>query len=100
MAGVVYDSKKEARRAAELQWLEKVGAIRELKRQQKFVLQPGFVNNKGKRIRAIAYVADFTYITPDGKQVAEDTKGVLTDVYKIKRKLFEYKYRDWTLIES
>ena len=97
----MYDSKKEARRAAELQWLESVGAIKELKRQQKFELQPAYVNNKGQRIRAIEYVADFTYITTqDGKQVAEDTKGMRTDVYKIKRKLFEFKYREWTLVES
>jgi len=35
----------------------------------------------------------------DGTVVIYDTKGMRTEVYKIKRKLFEYRYRDKTIVE-
>lgn len=41
--------------------------------------------------RKIYYVADFCYIQK-GKIIVEDVKGKKTDVYKLKRKLFLYKY--------
>lgn len=93
MAGRVYDSKKECLRAAELRLLQTCGAISDLQEQVRFVLQEPFVNNYGKKIRAIEYVADFTY-TENGKQVVEDCKGVKTDVFKLKHKMFEKKYPD------
>lgn len=58
--GVKYDSKKEAKRAAELEMQEKLGLIQDLERQVKYVLQPSF-KFAGHTIREIAYVADFRY---------------------------------------
>lgn len=93
-----YDSKKEAKRASELQLLVRAGAITDLKEQVKIELQPSFKCN-GKTERAIAYVADFTY-NQNGQEIIEDVKGFKTDVYKIKRKLLLYKYPNIKFIET
>lgn len=84
--GITYDSKKEAKRHAELLLLERGGAISELKTQVKYELLPS-QRIDGKVVeRTVAYVADFVY-KQDGKTVVEDTKGVKTKDYVIKRKL-------------
>jgi hypothetical protein len=95
----VYDSKKEARRATVLKRWQDAGLITDLKEQIRFVLQEGYTNNKGKKIRPIEYVADFMYVQ-DGRQIVEDCKGMRTDVYKLKKKMFEYKYPQYDFIES
>ena len=71
--GLIYDSKKEARRAAFLETLEKEGVIRDLRRQVKFVLiptqrEPDTLGPRGGRKpgkvieRECSYIADFVYI--------------------------------------
>ena len=98
--GVIYDSKKEAKRAYELDLLRRAGFISNYERQRRFILQDGF-KIRGKSIRAITYVADFYYYDNNKKTwVVEDTKGFRTDVYKLKKKLFLYKYPDIVFIES
>jgi hypothetical protein len=110
--GITYDSKKEMRRHLVLLDMERKGEISDLQRQVKFVLIPaqrepdttgsrGGVK-KGKLIeRECCYVADFVYsvVQKDtsqsasltaplkGSLVVEDTKGVRTKDYVIKRKL-------------
>ncbi len=97
--GITFDSKKEANRYSELKMLEKAGKIKDLKLQHQFVLQPPFRKN-GKAIRAITYVADFTYYDLEKmKNVVEDVKGYKTDVYSMKKKMFEYIYPDLTIVE-
>jgi len=88
--GKIFDSKKEAERYLELKMLERAGVISNLILQPKFLLQESF-KYKGKTQRAIFYIADFEYIK-DGKRIAEDVKGVKTEVYKLKKKLFLKKY--------
>ena len=91
--GINFDSKKEAKRYNELKWLERAGIIKELELQKVFELQPKFKNKLGEHIRAITYAADFYYYDNEKQEyVVEDTKGFRTEVYKIKKKLFEYKY--------
>ena len=107
--GNVFDSRKEYRRYQELRLLEHAGKIRDLKRQVKFVLIPAQreVTNevyksgknkgcfkKGKLLeRECAYIADFTYFDVEKqKLVVEDTKGVRTKDYVIKRKLMLYMH--------
>lgn len=41
--------------------------------------------------RACSYVADFVY-NENGEQVVEDTKGIRTEAYKIKRKMMRWLY--------
>ena len=84
--GIVFDSKKEARRYTELLLLERAGAIRELRRQVKFELIPS-QRYDGKVVeRPCSYVADFVY-REKGNLIVEDTKGFRTTDYIIKRKL-------------
>ena len=84
--GAIYDSTKEAERAAELELLQRAGKIKNLRRQVKFTLQEGF-SYKGRKIRAIEYVADFVY-EADGL-IIEDVKGYRTPEYKIKAKMLK-----------
>ena len=91
----VFDSAKEAKRYKELKYLEMAGEINNLELQPRFLLQESFRKN-GKTYRKIEYVADFKYIE-DGKTIVEDVKGLQTDVFKIKHKLFEKKYPDLKL---
>ena len=91
--GIRFDSIKEADRYSQLKLEEKGGFIKYLKLQPSFVLQEGFHDSMGVRQRAIKYVADFQYYDiQEGKEVVEDVKGMLTDVYKIKKKLFLKRY--------
>ena len=89
--GITFDSRREAERYAELLILEKAGRIKDLVLQPSFELQPGFINAKGKKVRPVIYKADFAYTEGD-THVVEDVKGMETDVFKLKRKMFDYKY--------
>lgn len=91
----IFDSALEAKRYRQLALLEKAGEIKNLKLQVPFLLQESFRKNN-KTYRKIEYIADFVY-EEDEKTIVEDTKGMKTDVFKIKQKLFEYKYPDLTL---
>ena len=99
--GQTFDSLKEYRRFCELSLLEKAGAITGLQRQVPFELIPAqyepferYSEKTGKRLKdgkrcieqSVVYNADFVY-TQNGKQVVEDTKGMRTEKYIIKRKL-------------
>lgn len=91
--GFVFASQAEANRYVELRLRRKAKEIASLVLQPVFELQPAFVRPDGRRERAIAYVADFGYVErPSGVMVVEDVKGLRTDVYRLKRKLFLYRY--------
>lgn len=81
-----FDSKREYHRWNELKLLRKAGIIQNLERQVPFILIP-----KSKYGREIKYIADFVY-KENGKPVVEDSKGVRTDVYKLKKRLMAEKY--------
>ena len=86
----VFDSIAESKRYKELKLLERAGEITELTLQPKFLLQEAFRKN-GKIYKKIEYIGDFMYFQ-DGKYIVEDVKGIQTDVFKIKHKLFEKMY--------
>ncbi len=86
--GILFDSKKEARRYNHLKLLESAGEIKELVLQPKFLLQDNFTY-KNRTYRKIEYIADFSYVrTEDNVLVIEDAKGFKTDVFKLKEKMF------------
>ena len=86
--GIVFDSKREAQRYAELQILQRAGKIRDLSMQVEFELIP-----KQDGERACKYKADFVYHMADtGKIVVEDVKGKRTREYIIKRKLMLWRH--------
>lgn len=87
--GITFDSIKEATRWRELNLAVRGKIITDLKRQEKFLLIPAQYDENGKLVeRAVTYVADFVYTDiKTGKTIVEDTKGVKTKDYIIKRKL-------------
>lgn len=96
-----YDSKKEYRRAKDLKLLEKKGIINRITRASKiraYFASYRFYEVQGVRKmlckkklieRGVYYIADFVYYR-DGEYIVEDTKGVRTKDYIIKRKLMLY----------
>lgn len=88
--GIVFDSAKEARRYRELRLMERAGLITDLERQKRYRLIPSQKLSSGKRERPVDYVADFEYRNTEGRLIVEDTKGVKTKDYIIKRKLMKY----------
>ena len=97
---IEFASKKEARRYSELKLLHLANEISDLTVQPKFLLQEKFKKN-GIHYRAIKYIGDFMYKNKDGKYIVEDVKSKITktDVYMIKKKLFEKRYSDLTIVE-
>ena len=90
--GIVFDSRREARRYQELKLLERGGAIKDLRRQVRYELIPAFECG-GKHYRPTSYVADFVYTDcKTGAEVVEDVKGVRTDTYRLKAKMFAWRY--------
>ena len=91
---IKFDSKREAARFDELMLMLKAGKIHELKLQPQFTLQESYVTPEGVRVRAIRYVADFSYNTGNGL-IVEDVKGgkaTQTRVYKLKKKLMQDRF--------
>lgn len=92
--GIEFDSIKECQRYCELKLMQRAGVISDLQLQVPFELIPS-QRIDGKVVeRAVNYIADFTYTIADcpyseqnGEQVVEDTKGMRTKDYIIKRKL-------------
>ena len=90
--GIKFDSAKERNYYLKFKIMEEAGIIKDLELQKRFILQKGYTIN-GKKRREISYKADFCYITTkDDKLHVVDIKGFKTDVYKLKKKLFELKY--------
>lgn len=106
--GITFDSKKEAMRYCELKTLEAAGQIKDLQLQKEYELIPAqyeqisrseYIKHNGHKTkgkcleRAVKYKADFVYIDlATGAIVVEDTKGMRTKEYIIKRKLMLYQH--------
>ncbi len=93
-----FDSKKEASYSAELDMLAKQGKIDTITYQPEYILQPKFKKN-GKSYRLIRYIADFEVLYTDGHVEIIDVKGFKTPIYKLKQKMFEWKYPNKTIKE-
>ena len=91
--GIVFDSRDESLYYQALKDLKANGLIKDFELQPSFLLQEAFEKD-GKRYRAIHYIADFKVINNDGSSYVVDIKGMLTTEFKIKMKLFNYKYPD------
>jgi len=91
-----FASKAEAARYNELKLLQTSGQVRWFIRQPRFDLG-----------NDIVYVADFLVVWnadettfSDTQVTVEDVKGVETDVFRLKRKLFESRYGHLTIINK
>jgi len=84
--GKRFASMKEAQRYKKLKLAEKIGMISKLELQPVFKFPMGF-----------SYRADFQYLDKENVLIVEDVKGVETDVFKLKKKCFEYFYKNCEL---
>jgi len=94
--GVLYDSKKEANRAKQLDFALKNGLITNLKRQVKYTWIETHTLEKGNSLEVETkrtYIADFIYINDIGIEVIEDVKGFKTAEYKKKKKIVEHLFK-------
>lgn len=89
--GYVFDSQIEARYYQQLKWLQKHKEILFFRLQPKYLLQEAFKKN-GRTYRKIEYIADFEIHHLDGTIEVVDVKGMETEAFKIKKKLFEKRY--------
>ena len=81
-----FDSKHEARYARDLDLRLKAKDVKSYEKQVKF---PVIINE----IKICDYIADFVVEHTDGRQEVIDCKGMLTDVYRLKKKLVEAIYK-------
>lgn len=91
--GIRFASKREARRYADLKLLERAGEISHLELQPAFKLaidgRPVLIRSEGyPNGRQAKYVADFAYWDGE-KRVVEDSKGVRTPEFKLKKAIVE-----------
>lgn len=84
--GRMFDSALEARTAKEFDLLKRAKDPKERVTDVQYQVRYNMVVNKQK---ICAYVADFVVTYADGRKEVVDAKGVLTDVYKLKRKLMK-----------
>ena len=79
--GITFPSKKEASYYIYLKDLKKKGEIRDFERQVVYTFASG-----------IKYVLDFRVTEKDGRLTHKDVKGVLTPVYRLKKKLMKHEF--------
>ena len=84
--GYTFDSKLEAARYNHLKELEDQGLISDIE-----VHPPSHVVNDKK---VCLYKADFKYKNINGDEIIEDTKGMQTPMFRLKKKLVEALYPD------
>lgn len=114
--GIIFDSKMESRYYERLKAQKAAGEILDFELQPEFILQEKFIIvdgqivlgsdpefNKIKRrtkaptVQAIKYRSDFKVTYLDGSVEIIDTKGQATADFKIKKKMFAYRYPHLTL---
>lgn len=97
--GMVFDSRRERNRYITLSALQRAGEISDLRMQVTYELLPAIYEMEEKQLktkvkmvqrcaqRAVHYIADFVYKDKEGNEVVEDTKGMRTKEYLLKKKM-------------
>lgn len=100
--GIKFDSKKERDRYITLKLYERLGNIKNLELQPKFLLLDT-IHYKNKTYPKTYYIADFKYFDNEkGKYIIEDVKSLITakdKVYRLKIKILLSKYPDIEFVE-
>jgi hypothetical protein len=96
--GIKFDSKLEANYYCQLLILMRTGEVKGFIMQPKYLLTDTLRKN-GVTFKKMYYIADFKVMYADGREEIVDCKGRLTQLYKNKRKVFEEKYPNLTIIE-
>jgi len=90
--GIVFASEMECKYYVDvLLPMKESGEILSIVIQPKFMLQEGF-EKYGRKILPIYYVADFQVVYNDGSEIVWDVKGLIPEVAKIKKKIFDKVY--------
>lgn len=99
--GYIFDSQAECDYYKMLLKSKDIGAVQDIIVHPKFELQPGFKKG-GSTCRPIIYEADFeigvVHDSGEVETVVIDIKGLPTETAKIKRKLFDFKYKNTKLL--
>ena len=119
--GITFDSKMESEYYKYLKEQKKLGVVKSFRLQPEYILQPKFFilnnkvvletdadykeknkerlkwnkehpDNKINIIPAIKYISDFEVIYKDGSIKVIDPKGIKTADFKLKEKMFKFKY--------
>lgn len=93
--GINFDSLAERDYYIHLLYLQKLGEVTDIDLQPRYLIFESYVFN-GKKVQTIYYKADFKVTYLDGSEQVVDVKGdekMVTSVFKIKKKLFEHKYK-------
>lgn len=97
--GMIFDSRRERNRYIILSALQRAGEISDLRMQVAYELLPAIYEMEEKQLktkvkmvqrcaqRAVHYIADFVYKDKEGNEVVEDTKGMRTKEYLLKKKM-------------
>lgn len=97
--GIRFASKLEAERYLQLKMMLKTEPplISDLVLQPEFQIFCGYVDPKtGEKVKSRYYVADFQYVDNlEHKTIVEDTKGVETDVFRLKWDIVRKKYPEF-----
>ena len=96
--GIYFDSRAEAQYYLHLKSESAKGNVVEYTLQPVYELQEGYRRGK-RKVQPITYKADFLVTYKDGRQEVIDVKGMKTEVYRIKKKMFEYRYPDLEIVE-
>lgn len=89
---MTFDSKREAEVYVQRVALRNRGVIKNLVRQPVIILQKWFKDGNGKTVQKLTYRWDFWYeIASTGRRILEDVKWYVTDVYRLKKKLVQFK---------
>lgn len=94
--GITFDSKDEAHYYELLKILKAKGEIINFELQPKYVLLEGF-KKFNKKYGNLTYTPDFRIYHNDGTEELIDVKGFSTQQGELRRKIFDYKYRDLKL---
>lgn len=86
-----FDSKAEARYYNQLKLRQRAGDILFFKLQPRYQVQEPFEKD-GVKHQAIHYIADFEIHHKDGSIEVVDVKGTLTQVFRIKEKMFHKRF--------
>lgn len=97
--GHTFASLAEANYYKQLKLLQRAGEVIEIILQPKYEIIPSYRGRNGRKVPATNYIADFRVTYKDGRQEIIDVKGVITPVYSLKKKMFEYRYPELTITE-
>ena len=92
--GIEFTGKLEVAFYNKLSYMKNIGLIKDFKFQVRFELIPTLrLEGKNRANSKRSYIADFVIMCNDDKELIVDAKGYSTDVFKLKKSFFEYRYK-------